>query len=56
MSLRKLLGKIFLLGMLELGAVCGVPMTPQKIEELMKMAKGPVVEMVQKESSDGKLD
>jgi len=50
MSLKKTLGKVLLFGMLQIGALAGVPMTPQKIEELMEvMNRVQVVQIVKKE-------
>jgi hypothetical protein len=53
MSLKKLLGKLFLFAVLEAGALAGVPMTPQKIEELMEvMNRIKVVRVVHKEGEN----
>ena len=50
MSLRKLLGKILVFGMLELGALAGVPMTPEDIEKIMNvMHRTKVVQIVKKD-------
>ena len=50
MSLKKLLGKVLLFAFLEVGALSGVPMTPQQIEELMEvMNRVQVVRVVHKE-------
>lgn len=35
MSLKKFLGKLFVFAVLELGALAGVPMSPEQIEKLM---------------------
>jgi hypothetical protein len=49
-SLKKLLGKVLLFAVLEAGALAGVPMTPQKIEELMEvMNRVQVVRVIHKE-------
>ncbi len=49
MSLKKLLGKLLLFGVLELGALSG-SMTPQQIEDLMNlMHRVEVVQVVKKE-------
>ena len=37
MSLRKLLGKILILCVLDIGAYMGVSMTPEQIEKLMQV-------------------
>ncbi|MGN6185676.1 MAG: hypothetical protein ACTHQM_18710 [Thermoanaerobaculia bacterium] len=36
-SLRKKLGKLFLFAFLEVGALAGVPITPEQIEELLNL-------------------
>ena len=46
MSIRKGVGKILLFGMLELGALAGVPMTPEDIEKIMQIAHRTKVEHV----------
>jgi hypothetical protein len=48
MSLRLRLAKLLLFGVLEIGAVMGVPMTPQKIEELLNIMNRIVVQRVVK--------
>ena len=35
MSLKKSLSKFLVFAVLEIGALCGVPMTPKQIEELL---------------------
>jgi hypothetical protein len=47
-SLKRWLGKILLLAVLEFGAVCGVPMDPEKIENIMNMMARTRVEYVVK--------
>ncbi len=48
--MRKLLGKLLILAVLEVGALCGVLMSPDKIEELMEvMNRVKVVRVVKKE-------
>jgi hypothetical protein len=37
MSLRKILGKVLIFGVLELGALAGVPMSPEQIEKIMQV-------------------
>lgn len=50
MSLRKLLGRILFFGMLQLGALAGVKMTPEDIEKIMNvMHRTKVVHIVRKE-------
>ena len=51
MSLRKTLAKVLLLGILEMGAICGVPITPEKIEQLMKMNDTKIAHVIR--SDDG---
>jgi hypothetical protein len=54
MSLKSVLGKVLLFGVLQLGALAGVAMTPQKIEELMEvMNRVQVTRVVHKEGSKG---
>ena len=38
MSLKKCLGRALVYLVLEIGALCGVPMRPDEIEKLMKIA------------------
>lgn len=53
MSLKSALGKLLLFGMLQVGALAGVPMTPQKIEELMEvMNRVQVVQVIHKEKDE----
>ena len=48
--MRKLLGKLLVLVTLEIGALCGVPMSPEKIAELMEvMNRVQVVRVIKKE-------
>ena len=54
MSFRRLLAKLLVFAVLEMGAVCGVPMTPEKIEEILQMMNRARAEHVVKtESGDG---
>ena len=46
MSLRKLLGKAFILAILQFGALAGVPMTPEQIEKLMNVMHRTKIEFV----------
>jgi hypothetical protein len=49
-SLRKLLGKILLFAVLEIGALCGVPMSPEQIKGLMEvMNRTQIVQTIEKE-------
>lgn len=51
MSLRKILGKLLMLVSLQLGALCGVAMTPEEIEKLMNvMNRVKIVKIVRSES------
>lgn len=50
MSLRKLLGKLLIFGVLQLGALTGAHMTQEDIEKLMNlMHRTKVVHVVKKE-------
>ena len=50
MSLRKLLGKLLVFAVLELGSLAGVAMPPEEIEKLMNvMNRVKVVKIVKKE-------
>lgn len=50
MSLRTILGRILLFGMLEIGALMGAKMTPEEIEKIMNiMHRTKVVQIVKKE-------
>jgi len=54
MSLKNCLGKVLLLSFLEVGALCGAPVRPEEIEEIMKMSSQPVVTyVVRNEDGDG---
>ncbi len=48
--LKKSLGKILLLAVLEVGAICGVPISPEEIERTMRLNSQP--EMVQVDVKD----
>ncbi|HEU5161756.1 MAG TPA: hypothetical protein VFV54_01300 [Thermoanaerobaculia bacterium] len=51
---KRKLGKVFLCLMLEAGALCGVPVSPREIENLMQMTGRAAIERVQKnETGDG---
>lgn len=50
MSLRKLLGKILIFSMLQIGALAGVKMTPEEIEKVMNvMHRTKIVKIVKKD-------
>ncbi|MDP9190244.1 MAG: hypothetical protein M3P06_00895 [Acidobacteriota bacterium] len=52
MSLKKILGRVLLAGMLQVGALTGVPMTPEDIEKIMNvMHRTKVVQI--KKNEDG---
>lgn len=53
MSFRKTLAKLLVFAVLELGAVAGVPMDPQKIEKLMNVLHRTKVEYVVKKDDPG---
>jgi hypothetical protein len=42
-SLRKKLGKVLLLGMLQVGAFAGAPVRPEEIEKLMDVSQSKIV-------------
>ena len=54
MSLRKKLGKLLLLGMLELGALAGAPIRPEEIEKIMDVMNRTKIVRVEKEKEPGK--
>ena len=54
MSLKKSLGKIALCLVLEVGALCGVPVRPEEIEEVMKMNQPKIVKVVRNDEGEGK--
>ena len=48
--MRKLLAKLLFFTVLEMGALCGVPMSPQQIESLMEvMNRTEIVQMIDRE-------
>src|SRR5207237_9803201 len=48
--MRKLLAKLLLFSALEIGALCGVPMSPQQIESLMEvMNRTEIMLMIERE-------
>jgi hypothetical protein len=53
MSLKSVLGKVFLFGVLQVGALAGVPITPEKIEEIMEMTnRVQVVRVIPREKDE----
>ena len=46
MSLGNKLARVLLLGVLNLGALCGVPVQPDKIQELMEINKRVAVRVI----------
>lgn len=52
MSLKTRLAKILVYAVLELGALCGVPMRPDQIEKIMKLMDRAVVTDVLKNEDD----
>jgi hypothetical protein len=54
MSLKKSMGKVLILCCLEIGALMGVPMNPDEIQELMmRTADQQIACVVQREEGDG---
>jgi hypothetical protein len=53
-SLKKVLGKTLVYVVLEIGALCGVPMRPDEIEKIMKMSEPRVTQVVRSDEGDGK--
>ena len=48
--MRRLLAKLLFFSVLEIGALCGVPMSPQQIERLMEvMNRTEIVQIMEKE-------
>ena len=52
MSLRQLLGRIFLAGLLQFGALAGMKVTPEEIEKIMNMMHRTKVVYVLKQDDD----
>ena len=52
MSLRKLLGKLLIFAVLELGSLAGVGMPPEEIEKLMNIMHRTKVVQIRKTESD----
>ena len=53
MSLKKSLGKVLICLCLEIGALMGVPMRPDEIEQLMMRTGDQQIAWVQREEGDG---
>jgi hypothetical protein len=53
MSLKKCLGKVLIYLVLEIGALAGMPMPPDQLEQLMKIADQKVACVKRREDSDG---
>jgi len=53
MSLKKCFGKALIFLCLELGALSGVPMRPDEIEQLMKIADQKIAHVIRREEGDG---
>ncbi|MEK6371157.1 MAG: hypothetical protein AABO58_00505 [Acidobacteriota bacterium] len=55
--MRKLLGKLLIFAVLEMGVLCGVPMSPEQIEKLMEvMNRVEVVRVVKKDRDHSQPD
>ena len=52
MSLKKILGKVLLFGMLEVGALAGAPIRPEEIEKIMNVMHSTKVVQVQNNEDD----
>jgi hypothetical protein len=52
-SLKKSLGKVLICLCLEVGALMGVPMRPDEIEQLMKIADQKIAYVIRSEEGDG---
>jgi hypothetical protein len=53
MSLKKCLGKALIYLVLEIGALTGVPVRPDEIEQLMRIADQKIVAVTRSENGDG---
>jgi hypothetical protein len=51
-SLKKILGKVLLFGMLEVGALAGAPIRPEEIEKIMNVMHSTKVVQVQNNEDD----
>ena len=54
MKFRSILGKAFILGVLEIGGLCGAPITPEQIEQVMKLSESAVVHVVRNDEGEPK--
>jgi hypothetical protein len=52
-SFKKVLAKLLIFSVLEIGALCGVPMSPRQIEKLMQVMNETRVVRVQKKDRPG---
>jgi hypothetical protein len=52
-SWKRILGKTLVYFVLEVGALCGVPMRPDEIEKIMKMSEPRVTQVLRSEEGDG---
>ena len=52
MPLKRWLGKVLVYVVLELGALCGVPVQPDQIERYMKIQETQAVQIVRDEEDD----
>jgi hypothetical protein len=55
-SLKQILGKVFLCLVLQMGVLGGASMRPEDIEQLMKMSEPCVVQVMSKEKVDDPED
>lgn len=54
MSLKEWLGRSLVYAVLEIGALCGVPMRPDQIEQLMKITeRTAATQVVKNDEGDG---
>lgn len=52
MPLKTWLGKVLVYLVLELGALCGVPVRPDEIEQLMKINETKIAQVARNENDD----
>jgi hypothetical protein len=52
-SLRKVLGKVLVLSMLEVGALAGVPIRPEEVQEMMTLTNRAAHLIVRDHDGDG---
>jgi hypothetical protein len=55
LSLKRALARLLLFGVLEVGALVGVPITPEQIEKLLDLMNRTRVVQVVKKDRDGEL-